>query len=197
MPVPPAPTPLQGPSLRDINAAIREDLSRLGPGQLAAAEAAARRQARQARRAQGPPSDMAELLSQALVSGEVSALRSYLEQLQAALRAAGGGGGAGPGGGDAALPAAAALEALFGLAGQQPGGGGEGAAAALGQEVHAEGEAGGRRGEGAWKPPVPPQHMLSVSPSPSSACCFVCPPHLTTPLLLLLVLLPPAWPGRP
>ena len=149
---------LQPVSIRDINVAIRADLAHQSPGTVAAAEAAARReqqrQMQQQAQAQVPAAGvpLPQLLEQALLSGEMSALRGYLEQLQAALqapgqqqqRAAGGlGGGLVP---QAAMEAATA--ALFGLplgaAAPAPGG-----VAALGLEHGGEGsEDGDEDGEG-------------------------------------------------
>lgn len=123
----------QGPSLREINAAIREDLARQGPGRLAAAEAAAQRQAREPRpQQQQQPTDV---LTEALMTGELGALRAYLEQLQESLRGPGGGGAAPAADGAAAARANLALEDLFGqvaVAAMQAGGGAGGGAAAGG-----------------------------------------------------------------
>ncbi|KAL4431167.1 hypothetical protein ABPG75_006423 [Micractinium tetrahymenae] len=130
-PRPPPGPPSKGPSPRDINAAIREDLAAQGPGTLAAAEAAARRQeAAAAGRGDDGAAAGAARLEDMLLSGEMGALREYLEQLQEALRGPGGaaagagGGGGGAGGAGGAGNLAAALDAFFGLplAGQLPGG---------------------------------------------------------------------------
>ncbi|KAL4859351.1 hypothetical protein ACK3TF_000469 [Chlorella vulgaris] len=133
LPRPPASPQSKGPSLREINAAIREDLARQGPGRLAAAEAAAQRQAREPRpQQQQQPTDV---LTEALMTGELGALRAYLEQLQESLRGPGGGGAAPAADGAAAARANLALEDLFGqvaVAAMQAGGGAGGGAAAGG-----------------------------------------------------------------
>ena len=80
--------PQQVPTLREINAAIRDDLAAQGPGTLEAAEAAARREARgggDAGAAAGGGLPDMQALEQALMGGEMAALRAYLEQLQARL----------------------------------------------------------------------------------------------------------------
>lgn len=77
--------PKQGPTLREINAAIRDDLAAQGPGRLEAAQAAARREGGAggggaAGFGGGLPD--AQELEQALLSGEMGALQAYLDQLQ-------------------------------------------------------------------------------------------------------------------
>ncbi|KAL4423590.1 hypothetical protein ABPG77_004630 [Micractinium sp. CCAP 211/92] len=144
LPCLPSGPPCKGPGLREINAAIREDLAAQGPGPLAAAEAAARRQETDAARLDAGAAAGATRLEDLLLSGEMGALRQYLEQLQEALRGPVEVGAGGPGGGDAAAGAggagnlAAALDAFFGLplAGHLPAGGG--AAAGLGGQAAAE-----------------------------------------------------------
>ena len=71
----------QGPTLREINAAIRESLAAQGPATLAAAEAAAA-EAANAAPAAAAQLPSAEALEAALLRGEMSALRGYLEHLQ-------------------------------------------------------------------------------------------------------------------
>lgn len=143
---------VQGPGLRDINAAIREDLAAQGPGPLAAAEAAARRQEAAAARRDTAAATGAARLEDLLLSGEMGALRDYLEQLQEALRgpaeAGTGGAGGGVGGAGGAGNLAAALDAFFGLplAGQLAGGGG--GAAGLGGQAAAGSPAGEAEEEG-------------------------------------------------
>lgn len=82
--MPPNPaTQAQGPTLREINAAIRDDLAAQGPGRLEAAEAAARREG-QAGGGGGVGAALPDVqaLEQALMGGEMGALRAYLDQLQ-------------------------------------------------------------------------------------------------------------------
>lgn len=79
--LPPPPPQAQGPTLRDINAAIRDDLAAQGPGRLEAAEAAARREG-QAGGGGGAALPEVQALEQALMGGEMGALRAYLDQLQ-------------------------------------------------------------------------------------------------------------------
>ncbi len=76
--------PKQGPTLREINAAIRDDLAAQGPGRLEAAEAAARREGQAGGGAGGLGGALPDVqaLEQALMSGEMGALRAYLDQLQ-------------------------------------------------------------------------------------------------------------------
>ncbi|PRW58516.1 Ubiquitin carboxyl-terminal hydrolase [Chlorella sorokiniana] len=128
-PCPPPPEPTRGPTLREINAAIRDDLAAQGPGRLEAAEAAARREGQAAGGGAGGLGaglPDVQALEQALLSGEMGALRAYLDQLQEALRGAeglaatgGGAGGAAAGNGEPTL--AAALDLMFNLGGA-PGG---------------------------------------------------------------------------
>ncbi|PSC76079.1 ubiquitin carboxyl-terminal hydrolase 5 isoform X2 [Micractinium conductrix] len=150
-PTPPGP-PSKGPTLREINAAIRESLAAQGPATLAAAEAAAA-EAANAAPAAAAQLPSAEALEAALLRGEMSALRGYLEHLQEALQgtvgeAARGDGGAGGAAAAAAgeLPSfAAAFEAL--LAAMPPGGAAD-AAAAVGHAAQAADEDEGSEEEG-------------------------------------------------